>query len=256
MLFVLQGQNSLVKFHGIAVEQGNLKPVADLDVTLICFDSLEFKVRTDSSGRYSFFVSKKLISAKTKLQSSYDIWEYRKIKERDTTCRFINNFWGYMNNPCYFIHDSIKNSEVRCDFIMKPVIACPRAPTIYFEKNSTNMPVDMKEDSSWRHPGQRLKYMKCVMLNNPGMILVIEGNSSADEKDPLELSATRATFIQEYFVTHGIDRKRLVIKPFGCARPFVTDAQIKKAKTPADRDALLELNRYVSFRVVSIDDGR
>lgn len=253
---ILHGQSPLTKIYGQATERNSRKAIADLDITLVYADSLKFRVRTDSNGTYSFFVSKEIITPKTKLDAWYDILSYRKIKEKDTTCHFINTFWGYMEHPSYLIHDSLKNGQIQCDFTLTQVVSCPRLPTIYFEKNSTDMTVDFQEDSAWQQPTQQLKYLTCVLSNNRELVLSIEGHSSVDEKNPHKISADRATLIREYFANHGIEKDRLVTKSWGPDKPVITQNQLKRAKTKADKNTLLSRNRYVSFRVLSYDYGQ
>ncbi|HKC66758.1 MAG TPA: hypothetical protein VKG26_00875, partial [Bacteroidia bacterium] len=62
----------------------------------------------------------------------------------------------------------------------------------------------------------------------------------------------RAQNIADYLTAKGIAVNRMVAKGYGKTKLKVTDAQIAKAKTTQEKEALHALNRRVELRVLSL----
>lgn len=94
------------------------------------------------------------------------------------------------------------------------------------------------------------------MKDNP--TIIVELNSHTDSRGSAEknmkLSQERAQSCVDYLVKEkGIPPARLVAKGYGKTQLLISDAEIAKAKTKQEKEALHELNRRTSFRILSWD---
>lgn len=84
--------------------------------------------------------------------------------------------------------------------------------TVYFKNDSTLLAAEFEND---------LRKVKVALEADPAIGLQIEGygrHHSTAEKNR-EISQKRAEAVQQWFVKHGIDASRLVVKPIGDSGP-------------------------------------
>ena len=86
--------------------------------------------------------------------------------------------------------------------------------------------------------------------------IVIEIGVHADSRQSINCcdkpTQNRAQNIADYLTAKGIAVNRMVAKGYGKTKLKVTDAQIAKAKTTQEKEALHALNRRVELRVLSL----
>jgi len=112
-----------------------------------------------------------------------------------------------------------------------------------FSKNSTIFPNGLKDSL--------LDDWCALLLNNPGLVIQIDGHSDKKEKHPLELSEARAQACREYFISKGIASDRVVAKGWGDSKPLIHQSQIREAKTSVEKDSLSRINARVIFHLLS-----
>jgi outer membrane protein OmpA-like peptidoglycan-associated protein len=93
-----------------------------------------------------------------------------------------------------------------------------------------------------------------ILKDNP--TIVVELNSHTDSRGKpdanMTLSTARAQSCVDYLVKEkGIPAERLVAKGYGATQLLVSDAEIAKAKTKEEKEALHQKNRRTSFRILN-----
>lgn len=96
-----------------------------------------------------------------------------------------------------------------------------------------------------------LNKLVTLMKENPTVKIQINGytDSRGAKSYNVKLSKNRAKAVKDYLVRNGIDKSRLTHKGFGPANPVVTDAEISKLKTAAEKRAAHLKNRRTEFEI-------
>jgi len=121
---------------------------------------------------------------------------------------------------------------------------CLSFPVVQFPKNSFSLSENCKDS---------LNYWYKLLLNNPTLVIQIDGHSDQTEKYPLKLSQKRAETCKNYLASMGIDSARLAAKGWGVSKLLIKNEQIRNAKNQAVKDSLLQLNRRSEFEIVRFD---
>ena len=93
-----------------------------------------------------------------------------------------------------------------------------------------------------------------VFLNqnkNANIIIEVHLDSRANPNCCDSPSQSRATSITDYLISKGIAANRLTPKGYGKHKLLISDAQINKAKTQEEKEALHALNRRVVLKILS-----
>lgn len=140
-----------------------------------------------------------------------------------------------------------ESKEFVADFAVKPVVPVLRMPEVRYELGSYVLLPESKDS---------LNYLFNIMNDNPSTI--VELNSHTDSRGSaasnMTLSAARAQSCVDFLVKEkGINEKRLLAKGYGSTQPLVLDADIKKAGTKQEQEALHAKNRRTSFKILSFD---
>lgn len=140
-----------------------------------------------------------------------------------------------------------ESKEFVADFAVKPVVPVLRMPEVRYELGSYVLLPESKDS---------LNYLFNIMNDNP--TTVVELNSHTDSRGSaasnMTLSAARAQSCVDFLVKEkGINEKRLIAKGYGSTQPLVSDADIKKAGTKQEQEALHAKNRRTSFKILSFD---
>ena len=117
-------------------------------------------------------------------------------------------------------------------------------PKARFDYKSANLSPAAKDS---------LNYTVKVMLQNPTIVMQLEGNSDNREEKELNiaLSLNRAQACKNYIASQGIDSVRLVIKGWGSRKAIVDPDIIGTLKSKAEREAAYQVNRRVEMRVAN-----
>jgi outer membrane protein OmpA-like peptidoglycan-associated protein len=92
-----------------------------------------------------------------------------------------------------------------------------------------------------------------ILIENPGIVLQIDGHTSSNEKIPDSLSIRRARFVRNELTKKNINPQRLKCIGWGKTQLLVTNSSITKAKTQKEKDELHQKNRRVTFKILSFD---
>jgi outer membrane protein OmpA-like peptidoglycan-associated protein len=205
---------------GVIVENGKMKPLSGVNVTMKGDDGTVITGTSDSKGNY----------------------EFRDLKPNVVYTVSVEKK-GYFGDSKTLATGNQKFSKVYSkktgfdlDFgILKLTKEEVEIPNIYYEFNKWNLTEDCK---------QELDKLITILKETPAVSVSI--NSHTDEKGSddynMNLSQKRAQSVVEYLISGGIDAKRLVAKGFGESQPL-----IKSASTDQDHSK----NRRTTFKVIS-----
>jgi hypothetical protein len=155
---------------------------------------------------------------------------------------------------------SEKKEPVKLSYIfyLNPVIVCWSFPGLRFKINSSaydttyeDFKYGIARDSASCYPENTVLWIVKMLKENPEIIIELSAHSSSNEKFQDELSILRAEKVRLDFIRYGINEKRLIAKGYGIKKLKISDAQIKKAKTKEEKEALQSINRRCVFKIIS-----
>lgn len=116
---------------------------------------------------------------------------------------------------------------------------------IYFDLNKYNIRPDAAAE---------LDKVVAIMKENPGMVIELGAHTDSRGSDASNrtLSDKRAKSSAKYIVSQGISKDRIYGKGYGESKLKVSDAQIKKAETEEEKEALHQQNRRTEFIIVKM----
>ena len=185
---------------------------------------------------------------------------YFKLKEKNTytinteagkgSKSATHNKDGFFNSPDKRIISTVgldKSKEFVADFELKPVEREIRMPQVLYELGKADL-LPQSKDS--------LNFLYQTLIDNPNITCQLNAHtdSRGDAKKNQELSQRRAQSCVDYLVNEKkIAPARLSAKGFGKTMLLVTDAEIAKAKTKQEKEAMHALNRRTNFSILSFD---
>jgi outer membrane protein OmpA-like peptidoglycan-associated protein len=131
------------------------------------------------------------------------------------------------------------------EYYLQKIMDCGKSrwsPTIEFKQNSTELGDEV--DSL-------LFEVRSVMIENPGIVLQLIGNTDDQENETIGLDRSRA--VRDYLIAQGIDPSRLVAISKGQSAPRITVETIDRMVDPKEQESARGLNRRVDFIVLRTD---
>jgi peptidoglycan-associated lipoprotein len=112
------------------------------------------------------------------------------------------------------------------------------------KSNETHKPLNSKDS---------LNSLYKTLIDNPTLKIELSAHtdSRGSDKINIPLSQARAQACVDYLVSKGIPADRMVAKGYGKTKLKISDAQIAKAKTKQEKEALHALNRRTVFKILS-----
>ena len=94
-----------------------------------------------------------------------------------------------------------------------------------------------------------------TLIENPTIIIELSAHTDSRDSDKrnMVLSQNRAQSCVNYLISKGIDPARMVAKGYGETMLRISDAEIAKLGTTAEKEAAHQQNRRTEFRVLSFD---
>jgi outer membrane protein OmpA-like peptidoglycan-associated protein len=236
-------QVDIVTIKG-TVTTGDNEPVEN---ALIFFRSSRgdsFLKKTDSLGNYEYKIKKDQTSTFTISIGT------------DKLTKSKNSLSGFLANKDSGSGDLFSYNEYIKNFSLTKVISCGPAPSIRFNTNSIISCNDsLSKIDSIQYLGfdNTINFLYSTFLENPSVIIQLQGHASSIEKNHEALALYRAQLIKEILVAKGINRKRIEVKGWGNHKLLITDLVINKAKTKEEKMILHLKNQRVVFRIISWD---
>jgi outer membrane protein OmpA-like peptidoglycan-associated protein len=90
------------------------------------------------------------------------------------------------------------------------------------------------------------------LVKNSAINIEISGHTDTrgDDKENLLLSEARAKSVYTYLIQKGIDTKRLSFKGYGETKPKISDVEIGKLKSEADKEKAHQSNRRTEYKII------
>jgi peptidoglycan-associated lipoprotein len=235
LAFSVRGQ---VTSEGDALAKGKGESVENVKVKIVGSDGSIKEFTTTKDGSYKL--------EKLKEGTTYTVSTETGPTSKSAT--FPRD--GYLANKDQRIISTAQmnaSKEFVADFEVKPVVKEIRMPEIQYALGSAEL-LPASKDS--------LLFLYNIMKDNPS--IVVELNSHTDsrgnDKDNMKLSQDRAQSCVDFLVKEkGIAAERLVAKGYGKTQLLVSDAEIKKAKTKQEQEALHQKNRRTSFKILNFN---
>ena len=119
-------------------------------------------------------------------------------------------------------------------------------PTGTDKANDTHKPLNSKDS---------LNSLYKTLIDNPTIIIELSAHtdSRGDNKSNEKLSQARAQSCVDYLISKGIPTERMKAVGYGERKLKISDAQIAKAKTKEEKEALHQINRRTVFKIISWD---
>lgn len=208
---------------------------------------------TDTSGKYFFEIPGNFFS------------------KAEITCQSDRKARSKTHGNCYLSSDDkgiISLSDTNDlpmqflkNFTLQHGCCYPISPQLNFKKNSTeivsakNFPTSAyrNSDSATSSLPEALDALVKTLTENPEIIIQFDAHCSTDEQNVDTLSLKRAEYAKQLLVDKGINTKRIVTKGWGTRKLKITQTQVKKASTKAEKEQLHLQNRRCVFRIISWD---
>lgn len=219
--------------NGVVSDVDTKEKIADALVKLIGTDGSSYEVKTDKNGFYEFNEIDESDDRYIIENTSYTILvskeNYLNSKGQETTVG--------VNQSTQFVHDfvlqSIKTKEI-------PL------PLVLYDLGSAKLRPESKDS---------LNFLYQTLVDNPTIIIELSAHTDSRGSAELneDLSQRRAESCVKYLIEKGIPAERMQAKGYGKRRLLVTDEEIAKLETEAEREIAHQKNRRTVFAVLSTD---
>jgi peptidoglycan-associated lipoprotein len=194
------------------------------------------QITSDKDGAYTIPL---------KPQVSYEIYTQTNKDLKTPTAK--HGFFSSDDKGKFSTIDVMESTNFKKDFQLSPVPEGEiRFPAVQYELGKADL-LPQSKDS--------LNFLFKTLTDNPTIIIELSahtdsrGNAALNEK----LSQARAQSCVDYLVSKGIPVERMKAQGYGKRKLKITDAQIGKAKTKEEKEALHQLNRRTVFKILSWD---
>lgn len=98
-----------------------------------------------------------------------------------------------------------------------------------------------------------LNKLRDFLKANPSIRIEISGHTDTrgDAEDNLKLSEARAKSVKDYLISQGIDASRLSSKGYGESKPVISDDDIAKMPTEAEKEKAHQENRRTEYTILN-----
>lgn len=241
------GQKNAIVLFGKVKALKDSSALEDVYVSIRINDSITFGTKTNKEGNFVLLISKKALLKSNRIFFDHDLVAYNKKHPADTSCGYLDWFWGYLSAYRDIYSDSLRNITTKeVNVYLSRVEADIRFPNIVFDKNSSVPTINKKEDSLYQNPNKVIRHMFCIMRDNPTLIMQISGHSNYDETNAQKLSEERAKYAYQKLISYGINSKRIKAVGFG-------DTRLRYKKEKADTEEKAQTNRRVDFSIIAWD---
>jgi len=155
----------------------------------------------------------------------------------------------------------VESTNFKKDFQLKPVTAEIRFPAVLYALGKAELLVDATGSAKGNDTGKpinsedSLSFLLKTLADNPSIVIELSAHTDSRGSNAanLELSQKRAKTCVDFLIAKGIPTERLVAKGYGELKLKITDAQIAKAKTKQEKEALHAVNRRTVFKILNWD---
>lgn len=118
-----------------------------------------------------------------------------------------------------------------------------------------NVFFDLNKSTLRKESFVELDKLYAFLAENPTIKIEIGGHTDTrgDAQSNLTLSHNRAQSVYNYLIDKGIDAKRLTYKGYGQTKPIISDAEIAKMQTEAEKERAHQENRRTEYTILKND---
>lgn len=222
--------------NGTVVSAENSEPVQNALIHLKGSSGDMFEFKTAADGKYSF---------KLKENTSYEVTVATDKNTTSTSYKL-----GFLANQDLGKLTTVAENESKDfikDFALTPVKAEIRFPAVLYELGKADLKPESKDS---------LNFLYQTLIDNPGIVIELQAHTDSRGNDAKNqaLSEARAKSCVDYLnIEKKIPLERLKSKGWGEKKLLVKDADINKAKTKEEKEALHQKNRRTVFRILNWD---
>lgn len=216
---------------------GKGETIENVKVKIVGSDGTINEFNTSKDGSYTF---------KLKEKNTYTLSTEAGKASKSAT----HNKDGFFNSLDKRVITTVgldKSKDFIADFELKPVEKEIRMPQVLYKLGSADLLPESKDS---------LNFLYQTLIENPTIVCQLNAHtdSRGDAKKNMDLSQRRAESCVRYLVDEKkIPAARLSAKGFGKTQLLVSDAEIAKAKTREEKEALHALNRRTNFSILNFD---
>lgn len=218
--------------QGVVKDKVTGEPLPDAKVEVVGTDGSNFSTLADANGAFNFEEDGK--SRYIKENTSYSI---RASKEN----------YLVVNDQVTTVGLSESTTFVK-EYLLQPAAkdVAIALPEVQFELDKASLTAEGKDS---------LQVLYQTLIDNPTITIELAAHTDTrgSDKYNLTLSQNRAQSCVNYLISRGIDPARMTAKGYGETRNRITDAEIAKMATTAEKEAAHQKNRRVEFSVKSFD---
>jgi peptidoglycan-associated lipoprotein len=215
---------------------GKGEPVASAKVKMQGSDGTINDATTGNEGTYSF---------KLKENVSYTVTI--ETSKQTVSATYKDGYLASKDMGALTTAGEKDSKDFMKDFEVVPVEKEIRFPAVLYDLGKADLRPESKDS---------LNFLYQTLIDNPTIVIQLSAHtdSRGNDKANMELSQKRAQSCVDYLANEKkIPIARLQAKGFGESRLLVKDAEIAKAKTKEEKEALHAKNRRTVFGIVSWD---
>jgi peptidoglycan-associated lipoprotein len=231
-----KGFDDIYRFHVPPLEFTIQGKVMDIDnrggikgasIELLGNDGSIVTVKTDKRGVYIF--DKTMVKANT-------VYKLTALAKDYLSAKGVQSTVGLTESTDLF-QDA---------FLLKSTLKPITIPNILYDYNKATL-----------RPESRISLDSTVIILNDNPKLIVSINAHTDSRGGedynIDLSQKRAQSVVDYLTSKGIDPQRLVANGYGKSKPKITEEEINKLSTEAQKEAAHQLNRRTEFEKIRDD---
>jgi len=199
--------------------------ISGATVELFGSDGTSLSVKTGSDGMYRYELKPE---AKYKVSASYTGYLTKFLEVETIGLADSKDFVGDFDFP---LKSTAKPIEMK---------------DIFYDLDKATLRAESKKE---------LDALITILAENPTITIRIEAHTDTRASDSynMDLSNRRAKSVVDYLIKNGVDKDRLSSKGFGESTPRVSDDEIARMATTAEKEAGHQQNRRTEFNVLGTD---
>lgn len=223
------------KVDGVVRNEKDQTPIPNCPVILKGSDGTLVQATTDKDGAYSM---------QLKPEVSYEAYTQTSKDLKTPTAPL--GFLASEEKGKFTTVGLTESTNFKKDFVLTPVQEEIRFPAVLYDLGKATLRPESKDS---------LEFLYRTLTTNPTIIIELSAHtdSRGSTKSNDDLSQARAQSCVDYLISKGIPAARMQAKGYGERKLKITDAQIAKAKTKEEKEALHQINRRTVFKIISWD---
>jgi len=214
---------------GIAYDAESKQPIPGATIKLIGTNGSSVEAKTDGSGAFRFDFTP----------------EGKRYIEQNVSYTVSGSMEKFLSDKLDITTVGIEvATDFSKDLFLKPIKKDPiRLPDILYDLNKWDLKPQYQDS---------LQGLVKTLNDNTNLVIELGSHTDTrgDKKSNDVLSQNRAQSVVDFLISKGIAGDRLAAKGYGENRPLISDAEINKAATDEEKEALHQKNRRTEFKIL------